>query len=287
MRPRRASTTRATSRRATTRRPALPRRAVTAALVGVGALLAAGTLAGCGGSIVIGDGDAGPRETVVQILSVPVTTVDIGTSGTMHVVVGDDPTLTITAGEQVIDEITAVVHGETLDIDLPGTWLNTGPIEYELVVPALASISVRGSADVSGEIAPTGPVAVSIDGSGDVDVSGADGADEVVVDIEGSGDVALDDLDAQTVTVAIDGSGSVRLAGTTATLEVSIPGSGEVDADGLLAADVRVGIEGSGDARVHAERTLDVRIAGSGAVRYTGDPRVSEDIDGSGDVGRA
>ncbi|KGM14681.1 hypothetical protein N867_17655 [Actinotalea fermentans ATCC 43279 = JCM 9966 = DSM 3133] len=260
---------------------------MTAALVGASALLAAGALAGCEGSVVIGDGDAGPRQTITQELSSPVTKVDIGTSGTMTVVVGDEPSLTITAGDQVIREITAVVHGDTLDIDLPGAWFNTGRIEYELVLPALSSISVRGSVDVSGEIAPAGPVAVSIEGSGDVDVTGADGADEVLVDIEGSGDVALDDLDAQAVTVAIDGSGSVRLAGTTASLDVSIPGSGEVDADGLLAADVRVAIEGSGDARVHAERTLDVRIDGSGEVRYTGDPQVSEDIDGSGDVGRA
>lgn len=259
------------------------RRTATAAAV---ALLGAVALTACEGSFVIGDGDDGPRETISQDLT-PVSTVDIGTSGTMHVAVGDEPSLTITAGQAVLDEITAVVHGDTLAIDLPGTWINTGRIEYELVMPALSSVVVRGSADVTGEIAPAGAVTVAIDGSGDVDVTGAGAADEVTVDIEGSGAVTLGDLDAQQVTVGIDGSGEVTLGGTTVALGVSIPGSGEVDADGLLAADVTVEIDGSGDALVHAERTLDVGIRGSGEVRYTGDPQVSEDIDGSGDVGRA
>lgn len=259
------------------------RRTATAAVV---ALLGAAALTACDGEIVIGDGDTGPRETVSQELT-PVSTVDIGTSGTMHVVVGDEPSLTITAGHEVLEEITAVVHGDTLTIDLHGMWINTGRIEYELVMPALSSVVVSGSADVTGEIAPTGAATVTIDGSGDVDVTGAGAADEVTVDIEGSGGVRLGDLDAQQVTVAIDGSGEVTLAGRTAVLGVRIPGSGDVDADDLLAADVTVQIDGSGEALVHAAETLDVVIEGSGDVRYTGDPQVSEDIDGSGDVGRA
>ncbi len=259
------------------------RRTATAAAV---ALLGVAALTACEGSIVVGDGDAGPRETISQDLT-PVTTVDIGTSGTMHVVVGDSPSLTITAGQEVIDEITAVVHGDTLAIDLPGTWINTGRIDYELVMPALATVVVRGSADVTGEIAPGDAATVSIDGSGDVDVTGAGRATDVTVDIQGSGDVRLGDLDAEAVAVAIDGSGDVVLGGTTAALGVRIPGSGTVDAADLLAADVSVEIDGSGEAQVHAERTLDVSIQGSGDVRYTGDPEVSEDIDGSGDVGRA
>lgn len=259
------------------------RRTASAAAV---ALLGAVALTACEGSFVVGDGDNGPRATITQEID-PVTAVDIGTSGSMRVVVGDEPSLTITAGEQVLEEITAVVHGDTLDIDLKGTWLNVGRIEYELVVPALSTVSVRGSADVSGQVAPDGAVTVSIDGSGNVDLTGTDTADDVVVDIEGSGDVTLDEVDADAVRVTISGSGEVSLAGTTADLDVRIPGSGEVDAGDLLAADVSVEIDGSGDARVHAERSLAVRIQGSGDVTYTGDPTVDEDIDGSGDVGRA
>lgn len=261
------------------------RRVARVAALAAGALVGASVLAACDASLTIADGDSGPRTTVTHELE-PVRAVDIGTSGTVHLVVGEEPSLTITAGETVVEEIVVVVSGDTLDIDLPGMWLNTGGIEMELVMPALSAVTVRGSAEVTGEIAPQAPVSLSIDGSGGIDVLGAGAADEVAVEIEGSGEVSLEDVDAQDVSVTIAGSGSVELAGRTETLVVSIPGSGELDSEDLRAADVMVTIAGSGGADVHAERILDVRIQGSGDVRYTGDPEVQQDIDGSGSVAR-
>lgn len=264
------------------RSPGRRARAVVAAVGGV-ALVAA--LAACEGELSIGDGRSGPRATVTRDVT-EVTTVDIGTSGTLHLAVGE-PSLTITAGEDVLEEITAVVHGDTLAIDLPGTWLNTGPIEYELVMPSLASITVRGSADVTGEIAPDGgTTTVSVEGSGDVEVTGAAGADAVVVSVAGSGDVDLPDVAAAQTTVRVEGSGEVELAGTTDALEIEVAGSGSVDAEELRAGDVRVQVEGSGTTDVHAEDRLEVLISGSGDVRYSGDPEVREHVEGSGRVSR-
>lgn len=268
--------------------PAAPgaRRAVRVAAIAAVALAGASTLAACDATVVVGDGDSGPRATVTHELE-PVTAVDIGTSGTVHLVTGEEPSLTITAGESVVEEIIVVVSGDTLDIDLPGVWLNTGPIEMELVMPALSSVTVRGSADVTGEIAPEGPAAFVIDGSGGVDVLGAGSADDVVVEIKGSGEVALEDVDARDVSVTVAGSGGVELTGRAETLVIAIPGSGDVDTHELLADEVTVRIQGSGEARVHAARTLDVGIQGSGDVEYTGDPEVHESVAGSGSVRRA
>lgn len=259
------------------------RRTVVASAV---ALLATLGLSACDGGIQIGDGAAGPRATLEQDISA-VTAVDIRASGTMRVVAGDEPSLTITAGERVLERITAVVQGETLTIDLPGAWLNAGAIQYELVTPALSAVTISGSADVSGELAPAGDeVAVRITGSGTVDLTGADGA-EITVDIGGSGDVELADVAARTVQVTIDGSGGVGITGTTDALDVAIPGSGSFRGEDLAAQDATVSIRGSGSAVVAAARTLDVRIAGSGDVSYLGDPEVTEDVSGSGDVGPA
>lgn len=259
------------------------RRSLTVAVV---ALLGAVGLTACDGDLHFGDGAGGPRATVTREID-PVTSVEIGTSGTMEVSVGEEPSLTITAGEEVLDRITAVVHGDTLEIDLPGAWINVGTIRYELVVPALAGVSIEGSADVRGELAPAGePVQIRIDGSGDVDLTGAAGS-SVSVAIDGSGDIALEDVAADDAEVVIDGSGNVTLRGTSTTLTVAIPGSGDVDAGDLVAQDVTVDVGGSGTVLVHAERTLDGRIDGSGDVLYRGDPEVTTDVDGSGDIGRA
>lgn len=263
------------------------RRGVRAVAAALGAVTLVAALAACEGELTIGDGRSGPRTTVTRDVTA-VGTVDIGTSGTLRLVVGDEPSLTITAGERVIDEITAVVHGDTLAIDLPGRWVNAGPIDYELVMPALASIEVRGSADVTGEIGPDGgTTTVSVEGSGDVEVTGAAGADSVVVSIAGSGDVELPDVAARATTVRVEGSGEVQLAGTTADLEIVVAGSGGVDAADLVADDVRVEVEGSGTSHVHARRTLEAFVSGSGDVRYAGDPDVTEHVEGSGRVSRS
>lgn len=249
------------------------------------ALLGALALAACEGGVHVGAAD-GPRATITPDVTA-VTAVDIGTSGTMRVAVGDEPSLSITASEDVLDAITVVVHGDTLEIDLPGAWLNPGAIEYELTMPALSAVTIEGSADVDGELAPAGEgVEVRIDGSGDVDLSGAT-ADAVTVEIDGSGDVTLTDLAASTASVVVGGSGQVRLVGTSDRLAVRIPGSGDVDTTELVAQDVTVEIGGSGSADVHAERTLDARIGGSGDIGYLGDPDVTSDVSGSGDVGPA
>lgn len=259
-----------------------PRRTLTVAVV---ALLGTAVLT-TSERVHIGQDAAGPRDTVVREIPA-VSTVEIGTSGVMRVSVGDEPSLTITAGERVLDELTAVVHGDRLEIDLPGAWINVGRIDYELVVPALASVVIEGSATVTGELAPAGaPVEVRVQGSGDVDLDGAAGSSVLVV-VDGSGDVTLDDVDTPTAEVAIDGAGDVALRGTADTLAVSIPGSGDVDTSDLVAQDVTASVQGSGTIRVRAERTLDARIDGSGDITYLGDPEVTSDVDGSGDIGRA
>lgn len=257
-------------------------RTTTAAL----ALLAAVGLTACDATLTVGDGAAGPRDTVTREIE-PVSAVRLGTAGIMHVEVGDTPSLTITASERVLEEITAVVHGDTLEIELPGAWINPGPIEYELVLPALSSITVAGSADVDGDLTPDGEdVTVAVTGSGTVELGGAT-ADAVTVSISGSGDVRLDDVAARSVDVEIRGSGTASLEGTTDELAVRIPGSGDVAGADLVARDATVEIRGSGTVTVHATGTLDARISGSGDVRYLGDPEVTSDVRGSGDVGPA
>jgi hypothetical protein len=55
----------------------------------------------------------------------------------------------------------------------------------------------------------------------------------------------------------------------------------------LKAEEVSINIAGSGDAAVHADKSLEVRIAGSGDVVYTGNPAtVSTKVAGSGSVNK-
>ena len=229
-------------------------------------LLTATALSGC---TIVNDGllDIDPGDRVTETREITdVSAVVLGTSGSLRVSVGE-PSLTITAGEAVLDRLTTEVDGDTLKIDLPGVWTgNLGRIEYDLVLPALDTVSISGSGEVTGELAPDGSLAI---------------------DITGSGDIRLDPVDVSDVAVTIAGSGSVALEGTTTTLAVSIPGSGSFTGLDLLADTAVVNISGSGEAEVNVEESLDASISGSGEISYLGDPSVISNVTGSGDVGRA
>jgi Putative auto-transporter adhesin, head GIN domain len=103
--------------------------------------------------------------------------------------------------------------------------------------------------------------------------------------ISGSGDVHVKGLKAGEMEAKITGSGNVTLNGGVDRLRVRILGSGDVRAADLAAKDVQVSVTGSGNASVRASEQLDASVAGSGNVRFAGNPpRVQKHVTGSGDI---
>lgn len=249
------------------------------------ALAASAVLTGCDVSVDLDGVDPGDRATEERSIT-DVSAVELATTGTLSLGVGDEPSLTITAGESVLDRLTTEITGDTLVIDLPGSWRNPGRIDYDLVLPALSSVTLSGSDAVDGDIGGTGAIELRINGSGEIELDEIEASD-LTVTIDGSGAVEVDDVVAGGTTVLVDGSGAVTLDGSTDTLDVAIPGSGDVRLADLEARDAVVRIDGSGEAEVHATGTLDAAIGGSGRIAYAGDPDVTRDIEGSGEIEEA
>ncbi len=258
-------------------------RTALAVFAGTTALLAAGALAGCEVNLDLGGREPSGDEITQQRDVAAVTRVELRSTGTLNLAVGDEPRLTVVGAQDVLEDVTTTVDGDTLVIDLEHDWRRTGYLEYDLVLPALDTVLLSGSGEVYGELGSTGPVSLVIDGSGEIVVDELT-TDALSVAVHGSGDVTVHQLGAQTVDVLVEGSGGVELVGATDRLTVSIPGSGAVDADELMAREGVVAIEGSGEADVYVTDTLDASIDGSGDITYVGDPEVSRRIDGSGEV---
>ena len=143
------------------------------------------------------------------------------------------------------------------------SYSSRNPITLTVDVVSLASLSVRGSDNVSGE-GLKGPA--------------------LKVTVSGSDNVKLQRLGLDEASVKISGSGNADLAGKVARLGLSISGPGDINTRELEADEVSVSIAGSGDASVNARKTLNVSIAGSGDVDYGGDATVKTSIAGSGQV---
>lgn len=125
---------------------------------------------------------------------------------------------------------------------------------------------------------------VAIHGSGDVVLKSSNNAPTFSFVINGSGDLNAK-IDAQSVEGSINGSGDVKLSGQSSKLQFHINGSGDVQAEQLECKEVVVRIAGSGNATVFAQEALDVKISGSGDVKYKGNPaKMINKVSGSGEL---
>jgi hypothetical protein len=106
--------------------------------------------------------------------------------------------------------------------------------------------------------------------------------------ISGSGDLRIATLTATRLDVSLSGSGDMSVAGTADSISASISGSGDLEAKNFQVAEADVSIAGSGAATLSVRDRLSARVAGSGDLRYYGDPpSVHKSVAGSGSVRRA
>lgn len=238
--------------------PASVRRLAVAA---TGAILLA-TLTACAPFVTAGDTRTEDRDID------DASAVFLRTGGEVDIRLGDEPSLTVTGGANVLDRLVTEVDDGRLVIEI-----RRGPL-------------IIGDRDLRIDVTVTSLERVVIDGSGGVSAEFGD-ADEVSVEISGSGEIEADDLRAASVRAGISGSGDIDLSGRTDSLVTEVSGSGDIDASDLEAATAQVVVSGSGNVSVNARDELDVTISGSGDVRYSGRPQIRSSISGSGDLGPA
>lgn len=126
---------------------------------------------------------------------------------------------------------------------------------------------------------------LKIEGGANVKTRGYLDLDDIFVHVEGGAKIELD-MKARDVRIVGEGGVLFELDGVAENLDVEISGAGHVDADDLKTKDVKFKIEGFGTGSVYAVKTLDANIQGVGKVRYKGDPKVTQYIDGLGSVKR-
>ena len=125
---------------------------------------------------------------------------------------------------------------------------------------------------------------VALAGSGDVIGEDVISGDKLSVAIAGSGDINLK-LKTGELKSAISGSGDMVFTGSADSFEGAIAGSGDVKAEGLKVQKAELKISGSGSFSTHVEQELVARVAGSGDIRYKGNPEVEDiKVSGSGSV---
>lgn len=163
------------------------------------------------------------------------------------VTIGEQQSVTIEGDDNVLPVIETRVEDGKLIVEPTERYNSKTPVKLTITVPQFK--------------------AVAINGAGDVDVSGLNGAESFAV--------------------AINGSGDVTAKGTANTVSVAVNGAGDVKLQELAAKSGKVAVAGSGDVTINASDELEVAIAGVGDVKYVGSPKVRKVIDGMGSVRKA
>jgi hypothetical protein len=124
---------------------------------------------------------------------------------------------------------------------------------------------------------------LKIEGGVNLKTNGYLDLENLSVNIEGGANVDLN-MKAKNVEVYGEGGFLFELKGVAEKLDVTIKGAGHVSASELKAKDVSFIVAGFGTGSVYATNTLNARIEGVGKLRYKGDPKVTQYIDGLGSV---
>jgi hypothetical protein len=124
---------------------------------------------------------------------------------------------------------------------------------------------------------------LNIEGGVNLKTNGYLNLENISVNVEGGANIDLD-MKAQNVLVYGEGGFLFELKGVADRLDVTIKGAGHVSAAELKTKDVSFVVAGFGTGSVYATQTLNAKIEGVGKLRYKGDPKVDQYIDGLGSV---
>jgi hypothetical protein len=235
--------------------------AVIAVVIAVGLLSACTFGAPDNPNMVVGSGNVITEQRPVSAVSEVMLT----TSGDLTVEQNGTEALTVEGEDNIVPLITTEVSGNRLTIGTKdgASFSNTRPLRFQLSVKVIGYIGNSGSGNIS--------------------MSGVE-SNQLKTEVNGSGNVTLTDVAAQEYTTNINGSGGIVASGSVQSQDVKGIGSGNYDGSNLQSKSATVNLSGSGDATLKVSDTLDASVNGSGSVRYTGNPKVTSQVHGSGQV---
>lgn len=230
-------------------------------------------------------------------------------SGILYLKQGSTQKVELEGSQEILDKYETKVEGDKLSIKPKDRWSDWSwgekdKITVYITVKDIEAIGVAGSGDLIGqtlltsneldlkvsgsgsmkvEVNVAGDLEADVSGSGDIEVKGT--AASFDSDISGSGDVNASVKISGESTFSIAGSGKIIIDGSSKALETRISGSGSIRGENFEVEKCTVKVAGSGNVSIHVTDELNVSIAGSGDVRYKGDPkRVNNNSSGSGSV---
>ncbi len=184
----------------------------------------------------------------------------------VYLVQGDHCSVTVkTTNDDIFDDIKIRRNQNEVEIKMDQSLFSFSRISLYITFKTLEKLKIEGG--------------VNLKTNGYIDLN------NFAVNIEGGANVDLY-LKADNVKIYGEGGFLFELKGVANELDITINGVGHVDAAELKTKDASFTAYGFGTGSVYATKTLNAKIEGVGKLRYKGDPKVTQYIDGLGSVKR-
>lgn len=118
--------------------------------------------------------------------------------------------------------------------------------------------------------------ALAMAGEGSCDLGKGLSGGKLGIKFAGGGAIKADSIAIDSVDCEIAGSGTVCLSGKTEKIDIKSAGSSEIKAFGLETDRLNCKIAGSAHIEISANEAISAQIAGSGTIRYKGNPNIRE-----------
>ncbi len=192
------------------------------------------------------------------------STITLSGAFKVHLVQGNDCSVTVkTTNSEAFNNLKVRQHSNEVEIKMDKSFFKLNRISLYITFKSLETLKIEGGANLKT--------------NGFLDLN------NFTVGIEGGANIELA-LKVNNLKVYGEGGFLFEMQGVANSLDVTIKGAGNVNASELKAKDVSFTVEGFGTGSVHAINTLNARIEGVGRLRYRGDPKVNQYIDGLGSV---
>lgn len=170
-----------------------------------------------------------------------------------------------------------------LEIDIAGR----AHVDIQTIDSDEVNFGAAGSGRVKVDtITASKSVELELSGSGKVMVQNIRSS-ELDLELAGSGEMRLGGIVSESADLEIAGSGQIEItdASEVNTVDLELAGSARALVKPLQANTVDISMAGSGEAEVTALQSLDISVAGSGDVRYWGEPTsIDKSVMGSASI---
>lgn len=202
----------------------------------------------------------------------------------------DTPALTVTTDQNIMEKYDFLVKGTKLQIKPKDEYkrANFFPTQFTVSTNSkgLRKVDLAGNVTFDIDSLFTGEVLnINLAGSGTINMNEQININKLDVGLAGSATINAYHLNGKDFDGDIAGSGKINLGGSMTKASFEIAGSGTIRAFDLQVEDMECEIAGSGDIEISVSNSISAEVAGSGRIKYKGDPQIiKKEIAGSGSI---